>query len=337
MTAESKKHRSGREKFIIKILEILFAKKVFPGFFYSYKEKFQRNQELQSDYECATLQLVNTVCLGDEKKEIMERRQERSGKRRKKKKSGLLSNLVLILAVCVFLFSGYQLYQIFSEYKEGEKEYEEIRELVIEEAPEEEKIGEEVLPKQEFTVDFATLQQMNPDTVGWIRFEEPAEISYPVVKGRDNEEYLTRTFEANDNKLGTLFVDKDNTGTFTDRNTIIYGHNMKNGTMFAQLLKYKEQDFFEKYPYFYIYTPDGKEAKYQIFVAGVVEETAVNYQFAFQSDEEFLNYINTIRQTSLYTPTVEITAASQIVTLSTCTNVADEERFVVQAVKVSEQ
>ena len=66
---------------------------------------------------------------------------------------------------------------------------------------------------------------------------------------------------------------------------------MKNGTMFAQLLKYKEQDFFEKYPYFSIYTPDGKESKYQIFVAGVVEDTAVNYQFAFQSDEEFLNYI----------------------------------------------
>ena len=193
----------------------------------------------------------------------------------------------------------------------------------------------EVQPR--FTVDFATLQQMNPDTVGWIRFEEPSEISYPVVKGRDNEEYLTRTFEANDNKLGTLFVDKDNTGTFTDRNTIIYGHNMKNGTMFAQLLKYKEQDFFEKYPYFSIYTPDGKESKYQIFVAGVVEDTAVNYQFAFQSDEEFLNYIETVKGTSLYTPNVEIDAASQIVTLSTCTNVADEERFVVQAVKVSEQ
>ena len=218
----------------------------------------------------------------------MAKKQERSRKKGKKKKSGLLSNLILILAVCVFVFSGYQLYQIFSEYHEGKKEYEEIRELVIQEEPNKETEEEkepEVQPR--FTVDFATLQQMNPDTVGWIRFEEPSEISYPVVKGRDNEEYLTRTFEANDNKLGTLFVDKDNTGTFTDRNTIIYGHNMKNGTMFAQLLKYKEQDFLEKYPYFSIYTPDGKESKYQIFVAGVVEDTAVNYQFAFQSDEEF--------------------------------------------------
>lgn len=268
----------------------------------------------------------------------MAKKQKRSRKKGTKKKSGLLSNLILILAVCVFVFSGYQLYQIFSEYHEGKKEYEEIRELVIQEEPKKEPEEEkepEVQPR--FTVDFATLQQMNPDTVGWIRFEEPSEISYPVVKGRDNEEYLTRTFEANDNKLGTLFVDKDNTGTFTDRNTIIYGHNMKNGTMFAQLLKYKEQDFFEKYPYFSIYTPDGKESKYQIFVAGVVEDTAVNYQFAFQSDEEFLNYIETIKGTSLYTPNVEIDAASQIVTLSTCTNVADEERFVVQAVKVSEQ
>ena len=108
-----------------------------------------------------------------------------------------------------------------------------------------------------------------------------------MSKAEITKEYLTRTFEANDNKLGTLFVDKDNTGTFTDRNTIIYGHNMKNGTMFAQLLKYKEQDFFEKYPYFSIYTPDGKESKYQIFVAGVVEDTAVNYQLHFSRMRSF--------------------------------------------------
>ena len=114
----------------------------------------------------------------------MAKKQERSRKKGTKKKSGLLSNLILILAVCVFVFSGYQLYQIFSEYHEGKKEYEEIRELVIQEEPKkepEEQKEPEVQPR--FTVDFATLQQMNPDTVGWIRFEEPSEISYPVVKG----------------------------------------------------------------------------------------------------------------------------------------------------------
>ena len=101
------------------------------------------------------------------------------------------------MRICIFRLSA--LPEFFSEYHEGKKEYEEIRELVIQEEPKKEPEEEkepEVQPR--FTVDFATLQQMNPDTVGWIRFEEPSEISYPVVKGRDNEEYLTRTFEAND-------------------------------------------------------------------------------------------------------------------------------------------
>lgn len=265
----------------------------------------------------------------------MAKKQERSRKKGTKKKSGLLSNLILILAVCVFVFSGYQLYQIFSEYHEGKKEYEEIRELVIQEEPKkepEEQKEPEVQPR--FTVDFATLQQMNPDTVGWIRFEEPSEISYPVVKGRDNEEYLTRTFEANDNKLGTLFVDKDNTGTFTDRNTIIYGHNMKNGTMFGKLKQFKLPETMQKSRYIWVLTPGGNY-KYEIFSGYTAKINSETYTLIKGPGQEFIEYAQHMQQLNAISEAAMpvFKETDKIITLSTCTG-NEATRFVVQAVRI---
>lgn len=249
--------------------------------------------------------------------------------------------IVLIIGLSLVAYSGYHLFKIYSDYNTSDKTYEKLQdEYAVDDSKKDDdstKGSEAQSPwYDDIDIDFAGLRSENPDVVGWIYFENE-DISYPVMYSGDNSYYLRKTFKREHATAGSIFLEGSNKTDFSDCHTIIYGHNMKNGTMFAQLLKYKEQDFFEKYPYFSIYTPDGKESKYQIFVAGVVEDTAVNYQFAFQSDEEFLNYIETIKGTSLYTPNVEINAASQIVTLSTCTNVADEERFVVQAVKVSEQ
>ena len=112
---------------------------------------------------------------------------------------------------------------------------------------------------------------------------------------------------------------------------------MKNGTMFGQLRKYKDKSFCEKYPYFYIYTPDGRELTYQIFAVGIVEDTAETYQIFYEDEEAFASYINHIKSVSRYQVDVEVTAQSQIVSLSTCTNVTDSERLVVHGVVVSEK
>lgn len=254
----------------------------------------------------------------------------------KKKKGGIVSLIILLAAIAVFAFSAFQLYQIFSEYGKGKSEYSKIQGLAIQ-VPEVQ--GKEAVQEEDLSamkVDFDALKAINPDVVAWIRFREPAEINYPVVKGRDNEEYLNRTFEANTNKLGTLFVDMDNSGDFSDRNTFIYGHNMKNGTMFAQLMNYKDKSYYEANPYFYIYTPDGKASKYQIFSAGVVLDVSDNYTWSYASDEEFLAYLDLAKRSSAYDTGVELGVDSKIVSLSTCTNVADEERFLVQGVKIEE-
>lgn len=258
--------------------------------------------------------------------------------RRKKKKPGILSTIILLAAIAVFAYSAFQLFQIFSEYAKGKSEYSKIQGLAIQTpkvtGKDENEAKEEDLSAMK--VDFDALKEINTDVVAWIRFQEPAEINYPVVQGSDNEEYLNRTFEANTNKLGTLFVDMDNKGDFSDRNTFIYGHNMKNGTMFARLMDYKDQSFYEANPYFYIYTPDGKASKYQIFSAGVVLDVSDNYIRTYASDEEFLAYLDLAKRSSAYDTGVEVGVESKIISLSTCTNVTDEERFLVQGVKIEE-
>lgn len=253
------------------------------------------------------------------------------GRRKKKGGSNIVSNIILVIAIVVFAVSAYKLYGIFSEYNKGDKEYQKIQDLVINTEKKDD------TKEETFSVDFEKLLEMNSDVVGWIRFDEPSEINYPVVQGRDNEEYLKRTFEANTNKLGTLFVDVDNPGDFSGRNTFIYGHNMKNGSMFAQLLKYKDDSFYKEHPYFYIYTPDGKVRTYEIFSAGVVKDTSDSYIMDYADDAAFQTYIDYIKQQSAYPTSAEVTTASKIVSLSTCTNVRDDERFLVHGVMIKEE
>jgi len=253
------------------------------------------------------------------------------GRRKKKGGSNIVSNIILVIAIVVFAVSAYKLYGIFSEYNKGDKEYQKIQDLVINTEKKDD------TKEETFSVDFEKLLEMNSDVVGWIRFDEPSEINYPVVQGRDNEEYLKRTFEANTNKLGTLFVDVNNPGDFSGRNTFIYGHNMKNGSMFAQLLKYKDDSFYKEYPYFYIYTPDGKVRTYEIFSAGVVKDTSDSYIMDYADDAAFQTYIDYIKQQSAYPTSAEVTTASKIVSLSTCTNVRDDERFLVHGVMIKEE
>lgn len=262
------------------------------------------------------------------------------GRRKNKTPRKIMSDIVLVVAIVVFLFSGYKLYSIFSEYKKGADEYENIAETVLVPIQSESDQNTDVEDKpeeQRFAVDFGKLQEMNKDVVSWIRFDESQAISYPVVQGPDNSKYLYTTFEGKRNAAGTLFIDYKNSKDFTDSNTFIYGHNMKNGSMFGQLRKYKSSDFCSENPFFYIYTPDGNCAKYQVFSVCIVEDASESYHKQYSDDKEFEEYISYVRGLSLYSVDVEVNAGSKIVSLSTCTNVSDEERLLIHAVKISEE
>jgi sortase B len=265
-----------------------------------------------------------------------------------KRKKHIVSNIALVIAATVFLYSAYQLVTIFMEYNKGEQEYKEILDEVITEVPEtdnQESQQPQVTPEEPekrtehkvLKVDFKKLQSTNPDTVAWISFDEPAKINYPVVRANDNDKYLKSTFEGKKNASGAIFMDAVNSGDFSNTNTFIYGHNMKNGSMFGQLRKYKNEAFYREYPFFYIYMPDGREVKYQIFAVGIVEDASESYRKHYMDDADYLKYLQYIQSISKYKTGVEVTAESDIVSLSTCTNVTETQRLLVHGVKVSEK
>lgn len=247
--------------------------------------------------------------------------------RRKKKKTGIISTLILIVALIVFAVSAFQLFRIYKGYKDGDDEYQELEQIAISVEKEEDE-------EERWKVDFDALREINPDVVAWIRFDEPSIINYPVVQGADNDEYLYKTFRGYDNTVGTIFVNASNSPDFTDKNTIVYGHYMYNGTMFNDLEKYKDEEFYKQYPFFYIYTPDGAEIKYQIYSAGQVKDTSESYTYQFADDATFQHFIETTKAASWYDTGIVPTVDDQIVTLSTCTRQNNDNRTVIQGVKV---
>jgi len=268
--------------------------------------------------------------------------EEKRKHHRGRRKGNMVSNIILGIAVSVFFFSAYKLISIYSEYHKGNKEYDNIAKeaIVIQttQTDNTEKEETEKTPKEHTSlkVDFQKLQKTNKDVVGWIQFDEPERINYPIVKGADNDKYLKTTFEGKQNSAGTIFMDVVNAGDFSDRNTFIYGHNMKNGSMFGQLRKFKAKDYYEQNPYFYIYTPDGKEVKYQIFAVCIVEDTSRSYTRFYNNDEEYLDYLNYLKSIARYDTGAEVNAESKIVSLSTCTNVSETQRLLVHGVKIGE-
>ena len=259
--------------------------------------------------------------------------------KRKKKKCLMLSNIILVIALAVFCISGYQLLKIGKGYLDGRNEYDKVRKLAITDDKEKNNTDENENgdPADNFTVDFQKLLEINPDTIAWIRFpKEPSQINYPVVQGTDNSKYLKKTFSSNENTLGAIFLNVDNKKDFSDKNSVIYGHRMKDGSMFRHLQDYETKEFWQNNPYFYIYTVDGRRLKYHIYSAGQVTDTSDTYQTAFESDEAYQEFINMTKSSALYDTGVEVTTADTIVTLSTCTSASDNHRFVVRGVKEEE-
>lgn len=251
-----------------------------------------------------------------------------------KKKGDLVLTLALAAAIIVFCFAAYNLYHIYTEYKKGTDEYNHIEQMAVTERdPEntqEDQSGDDQ-PKPPIDVDFETLQGVNEDVAGWIYIEALDGISYPVVQGKDNETYLHTTYEKNYNFAGTIFIDYENSRDFTDCNTLVYGHNMKNGSMFGQLKKFTEdQATYDKSRYFWILTPE-KNYRYEIIAAYTTGVNSDTYTLFKGPGEEFETYLKTIKGYSEITTddTEELTIKDKIVTLSTCTG-NEATRFVVQ-------
>lgn len=241
-----------------------------------------------------------------------------------------LLRVLMALSLLGVLISGYLLISANREYAAGDESYEQLRldmklDSAVNVSPTlAEASGSSDEGAAKF-IDFEQLQQVNPDVTAWITAEEDV-IDYPVVQGTDNEYYLTHLFTRAPNKLGSLFVDYRTPGDFTARNTIIYGHNMKDGSMFSSLTKYKDQDYYEAHPEMTLYTPDGA---YRIeFFAGIVADGDYEFiRYQFTDDEDFMAYAQTLREESTFQAEVDITATDRIVALCTCSYEFNNARY----------
>ena len=248
-------------------------------------------------------------------------------------------NLPLIMLCIAFLgiacFSGYQLFGILAEYHEGTKTYDELSQYVSTDpstTPDPSDENEEfdhsdiVWPE----VDFEALKAVNEDIVGWI-YLEGTEINYPVVRGDDNAYYLNRLYDGKPNGSGSIFMDYRNEPNFVDKNNILYGHSMNNGTMFTAIKRFKHQEYYDEHPYALLMTPE-KNYKVEFFTGYVanVEQDAWNYYF--DTDEEFQQWLDSNKSKSNFASDIVPTVDDEILTLSTCTYEFENARYVLVGV-----
>ena len=156
-------------------------------------------------------------------------------------------------------------------------------------------------------------------------------ISYPVVQGTDNDYYLDHLLDGTANSAGCLFVDTSCRPDFSGRNTVIYGHRMKNGTMFAALGNYQEQVYYDAHPVFLLVTPEGRYVV-ELF-SGYVADTAESaWMLDFSDEQAYLAWLEEVGEKSAFSSKVSPRAEDRVVTLSTCSYEFENARFVLHGV-----
>ena len=250
--------------------------------------------------------------------------------------------VLLLLFSAVFIFAGWNLVEQQLEYRLGETTYAGLEEYVV--MPDPTLLDESQSTQHDFSddeteanvqeeddtvwpvVDFDALREVNSDIVAWL-YLEGTKINYPVVQGTDNNYYLQHMFEGSWNGAGCIFLDSRNEGDFSDRHSIIYGHHMKNGTMFSGLDDYKKQEFYDSHPTILLMTPD-QNYKIELFAGYVasVEDNAWELGFTLP---EYERWLSMTKEKSCFSSQVEPSKIDQVVTLSTCSYEFDNARFVV--------
>jgi sortase B len=181
-------------------------------------------------------------------------------------------------------------------------------------------------------IDFDQLQQAAPDVIGWIDMDG-LNISYPIVQGSDNDFYIHHAPDKTETKSGSLFLDASCTGLH-DPYSVIYGHNMKDGSMFARLRGYTSQSLFQQTAGgLTLYTPDGAW-RYQIFAVCIVSPEDEVYTLGFSPDDIFQKHLDSICRRALYSTGVSADTQDTVLVLSTCTGKDGAQRLTVFAKRV---
>lgn len=259
------------------------------------------------------------------------------------KHSPVLS-VLLIIALGVTAYAGYQVYMDHEKYQDSSRKYQALAQEVVidthtddEGVPKESGVEKSANPvnkrKPPIQVDFTKLGTLGNGLKGWL-YLEALDISYPLMQSTDNDYYLHRTVNGDYDFAGSIFMDAENNPDFTDSNTIIYGHNMADGSMFGTLKNYSLNAANQSSPYIWILT-EKQDYCYEIFSAQTANTSSECYTLFSETDQSFISFLERMRRNSgIETGSFTFTEKDKILTLSTCNgDGTDTNRYVVQALR----
>lgn len=226
----------------------------------------------------------------------------------------MATNVIMVCLALIMLVSGYKVFTIIRDYRADRAAYDSI--------------SEKAQPGG-FTgdIDFEALRKINPDVIGWLYYKD-MHIDYPVVQGTDNDTYLSKLFDGRWGGCGTLFADCVTEAPFRQFNTIVYGHHMRDGSMFAQLKKLKDPEFWKDHPRLELITPEGK---FHLEIWAFLNQPADSgiYETNISSEEGKAAYLALAQQMADYTTDVSVTTDDRLVLLSTCAYEYQDARYIV--------
>ena len=246
-------------------------------------------------------------------------------KKNKKYKEVIFNLIVYMILLFILIYSGIKIYKWYKDKTSNKEIVEQIKETVVVEDKNE--------YKEEYTIDFNKLKEQNKETVAWIKVNN-TNIEYPVVKANNNNFYLNHSFDKSENLAGWIFADYRNKFDNTDKNIIIYGHNMRDGSMFGSLKNILNSDWYEneENTNITLYT-ENEKCFYKVFSIYKIESEDYYIKTEFSNDNEFEQFVNTIKNRSIKKFDIDVSKEDNILTLSTCAN-NNRYRIVLHAKKM---
>ena len=189
-------------------------------------------------------------------------------------------------------------------------------------------------------VDFGKLWETNADVCAWI-YVPGTEVDYPILRNADASDihdpyYLNHTIEGVSGLPGSIYIEPCNAGDFTDPNTVVYGHSMKNHTMFGSLREFMDAEFFEEHPYIYVVTPE-KNLVYKIARQAVYDDRHIMATYDFEDEGDYAAFLDSLsEQEGNSREEVTVTTDSRLITLSTCVSNDSDSRLLILGVLAEE-
>ncbi len=243
--------------------------------------------------------------------------------KKKKKKKRTVDKVIMVIAIIVFLISSGVILKTVYDVEYNKKQNEDIAGLVTDSVEETKEYGDDGILEK-----YRSAYNANNDLVGWIVVPNTS-INHPVVQGKNNEYYLRKSFYGEYQKRGTIFMDYRDHAQPLCKNTILYGHNYLDSTMFADLEKYKDIEFYKTSPVIQFDTiyEKHKWKVVAVFLTNADDDDdngyTFNYIYPFMTDDNFEEFMDEVKMRSLYFTNVDVKKTDKILTLSTCTRDMD--------------